>query len=169
MNELKLIALYSYLCEVYDNELTCHYQRFSNNSVLHFSDVECLAIYLFAIMEEEKFKIKSIHQYAHRYLQSWYISSETQDSKESMQTPGKAFKAAEYAYNRAKVLQLLSEESRSKEVFELIARSLQVKGVPLAQYLETSATEEEKIIEIQNAIIQFVEQTLNEKLYATSN
>ena len=70
MNELKLIALYSYLCEVYDKELMYHCQGFSNNSVPHFSDVECLTIYLFAIMEEEKFKIKSIHQYAHRYLRS---------------------------------------------------------------------------------------------------
>ena len=50
----------------------CHCQGFSNNSVPHFSDVECLTVYLFAIMEEEKFKIKSIHQYAHQYLRSWF-------------------------------------------------------------------------------------------------
>jgi hypothetical protein len=72
MNDFKLIALYYYLCEAYDRELGWICQRFSNNSEPEFSDVECLTVYLFAIMEEEKFKIKSIHLYACRYLRSWF-------------------------------------------------------------------------------------------------
>ena len=42
------------------------------NSEPDFTDVECLTIYIYSVMEEEKFKIKSIHRYAERYLQSWF-------------------------------------------------------------------------------------------------
>ena len=73
MNEIKLIALYSYICDCYDKNLRWYCQRFSNNNLVpEFTDQECLTIYLFAIMEEEKFKIKSIHTYAEKYLKSWF-------------------------------------------------------------------------------------------------
>lgn len=79
MNELKLIALYYYICECYNNELKWHCQRFSNNvkildSITKITDEEILTIYLYAMMEEEKYKIKSIHRYAKKYLQSWFPS-----------------------------------------------------------------------------------------------
>ncbi len=72
MNEIKLIALYCYICECYDRHLHSKCQRFSNNSEPDFTDQECLTIYLYAALEEEKFKIKSIHQYAQKYLLSWF-------------------------------------------------------------------------------------------------
>ena len=72
MKDLKLIALYYYICECYDTELGWICQRFSNNCSPSFSDQECLCIYLYAMIEEEKFKIKSIHKYADRYLRSWF-------------------------------------------------------------------------------------------------
>jgi len=72
MNELQLIALYCYICERYDTHLRWLCERFSNNSEPDFTDVECLTIYIYAIMEEEKFKIKSIHRYAKKYLHSWF-------------------------------------------------------------------------------------------------
>lgn len=72
MKSLKLIALYYYICECYDTELGWICQRFSNNSSPKFSDQECLCIYLYAMIEEEKFKIKSIYDYADRYLRSWF-------------------------------------------------------------------------------------------------
>lgn len=72
MKELKLIALYYYICKCYDNELIWHCQRFSNNSNPVFTDCELLTIYLYAMMEEHKFKIKHIHDYAKRYLLSWF-------------------------------------------------------------------------------------------------
>ena len=72
MKALKLIALYYYICECYDTELRWICHRFSNNSTPVFSDQECLCIYLYAMIEEEKFKIKSIYDYAARYLRSWF-------------------------------------------------------------------------------------------------
>lgn len=72
MNEIKLIALYCYICECYDKHLQWNCQRFSNNSEPDFTDQECLTIYLYAALEEEKFKIKSIYQYAKKYLMSWF-------------------------------------------------------------------------------------------------
>lgn len=72
MNQLKLIALYCYICECYDTELRWSCQRFSNNSSPAFSDPECLCIYLYGIIEEEKSSIKSIYGYADRHLRSWF-------------------------------------------------------------------------------------------------
>jgi len=72
VKDLKLIARYYYICECYDTELGWICQRFSNNSSPLFSDQECLCIYLYAMIEEEKFKIKSIYDYADRYLRSWF-------------------------------------------------------------------------------------------------
>ena len=74
MKDIKLIALYYYICESYDTELSWICQRFSNNSVPCFSDVECLCIYLYAIIEEEKYQIKSIYDDANRYLRSWFTT-----------------------------------------------------------------------------------------------
>jgi len=37
-----------------------------------FTDEELLTIYLFSVIEEEKFKVKSIHDYASKYLRSWF-------------------------------------------------------------------------------------------------
>lgn len=72
MDEIKLIALYCYLCECYDTTLRWQVQRFSNNSDPNFTDVEVLTIYLFAIIEEDKRKVKQIHRYASKYLLSWF-------------------------------------------------------------------------------------------------
>ncbi len=72
MNEIKLIALYYYICEWYNKELRWHCQRFSNYRGDEITDEEILTIYLFTIMEEEKFKIKSIHSHAKRYFHSWF-------------------------------------------------------------------------------------------------
>lgn len=72
MKEIKLIALYYYICESYDTELSWICQRFSNNSDPRFSDIECLSIYLYAMIEEEKYQLKSIYDYADRYLRSWF-------------------------------------------------------------------------------------------------
>ena len=72
MKELKFIALYCYLCKAYTTKLVEYSQRQSNNSAPCFTDVECLTIYLYAIMVEEKLKIKSIYDYADRYLRSWF-------------------------------------------------------------------------------------------------
>lgn len=73
MDEIKLIALYYYICECYDKELWLYCQRHSKNNLApDFSDQELLTIYLFAMIDEEKFQISSIHQYAMKYLHSWF-------------------------------------------------------------------------------------------------
>jgi Transposase DDE domain len=72
MDEIKLIALYCYLCECYDKTLRWQIQRFSNNGEPEFTDVEVLTIYLFAIMEEDKRQISQIHRFASKYLRSWF-------------------------------------------------------------------------------------------------
>jgi len=59
MNEIKLIALYYYICECYNTALKWHCQRFSNYSGDEITDEEIITIYLFAIIEEEKYKITS--------------------------------------------------------------------------------------------------------------
>ncbi len=72
MNLIKLIALYYYICECYTTELRWHCERFSNNNSPDFTDEELLTIYIFSMTEEEKYKVKSIHNYAEKYLRDWF-------------------------------------------------------------------------------------------------
>lgn len=72
MNEIKIIALYYYICECYNTELCWYCQRFSNNSTPKFTDEELLTIYLYGVSQEEKFKVKSIWKYAKKYMSSWF-------------------------------------------------------------------------------------------------
>ena len=73
MNEIKLVALFCYICECHDTDLRWNCQRFSNNSNLpEFIDEELLTIYIYAVIEEEKYKVKSIYDYATKYLKSWF-------------------------------------------------------------------------------------------------
>jgi Transposase DDE domain len=69
---IELIALYYYVCECYDGELRWHCQRFSNNSSQEITDEELLTIYLYCLMYENKRKLTEIHDYAKRYLSSWF-------------------------------------------------------------------------------------------------
>ena len=73
MDVFKLIALYCYICECYNKELRWHCERFSNNNLPpDFTDEELLTIYIFSMIEEEKYKVKSIHAYAKKYLPDWF-------------------------------------------------------------------------------------------------
>ncbi len=72
MCEVKLIALYFYVCERYERELKYECQRFSNNNRPDFSDCEVLTLYLYVVSEEKRFHIKAIHDFARRYLLSWF-------------------------------------------------------------------------------------------------
>src|SRR5690625_364995 len=69
---LKLITIYFYVCERYDEELKYHCQRFSNNKKPKLTDQEIMTIYLFVVIEEQRFKIKQIHRFADDYLRSWF-------------------------------------------------------------------------------------------------
>lgn len=73
METLQLIALYYHICECYDKQLRYQCQRFSNNSTEPaFTDEELLTLYLFVMLEEEKYKVKSIWRYAEKHLLSWF-------------------------------------------------------------------------------------------------
>jgi len=73
MQSLKLIALYLYICDVYDTELKYHCQRFSRNGLSpSFTDEELLTVYLFSIMVEKKVELKSIWRYIGDYWQDWF-------------------------------------------------------------------------------------------------
>ena len=69
---IKLIEIYFYICKRYDEELKYYCERFSNNDEPEFTDQEIMTIYLFAIQEEQRFKVKQIHRFANEYLRSWF-------------------------------------------------------------------------------------------------
>lgn len=70
--ENRLIALYYYVCRRYDTELGWHCQRFSNHSEPVFTDQEVITIFLFAMLEDEKFTTKQIHRHMRKYWISWF-------------------------------------------------------------------------------------------------
>lgn len=72
VKELKLIAIYLYICDIYDSELKFSCQRFSNNNQPEFTDQEVLTIYLYVMHTEQRLKIKQIHGFANDYLRSWF-------------------------------------------------------------------------------------------------
>lgn len=72
MWEIKLIALYFFVCERYEEELKYTCQRFSNNRQPAFSDQEALTVYLYAVSEENRLLIKDIHRFAGQHLRSWF-------------------------------------------------------------------------------------------------
>jgi hypothetical protein len=72
VKEHNLIYMFLYISDLYNSELKFSCQRFSNNANPAFSDEEIMTIYLFAMTNEQKFKIKQIHQYAKEYLKSWF-------------------------------------------------------------------------------------------------
>ena len=70
--EQKLISLYFYICDLYENELKYNCQRFSNNSKPEFTDQEIMTIYLFAGHEQRYFQINEIYSFTKDYLLSWF-------------------------------------------------------------------------------------------------
>lgn len=70
--ELKLIAIYLYICNMYDCHLKYSSLRFSNNSDPEFTDQEIMTIYLFAMHLEQRFLAIQIYDFANHYLRSWF-------------------------------------------------------------------------------------------------
>lgn len=69
---VKLIEIYLFVCDKFENELKYCCERFSNNDKPLLTDQEIMTIYLFAVHEEQKFNVKQIHRYAREYLLSWF-------------------------------------------------------------------------------------------------
>jgi hypothetical protein len=72
VKELKIIAIYLYISDLYEQEIKYSCQRFSNNSTPLFTDEEVMTIYLYAMQVEQRFKIKQIYEYASDHLRSWF-------------------------------------------------------------------------------------------------
>lgn len=68
----KLIAIYLFICDLYESELKYICQRFSNNCNPDFTDQEVLTIYLFVMHTEQKMKLKQIHLFTKEYLLAWF-------------------------------------------------------------------------------------------------
>ena len=69
---LKLVKIYSSICERFEKDLKYTCQRFSNNNEQDLTDQEIMTIYLFVTKEEQRFTIKQIHLFAFEYLHSWF-------------------------------------------------------------------------------------------------
>jgi hypothetical protein len=72
VKELKLISIYMYISNIYENELCFSCQRFSNNSKPIFTDQEIMTIYLYVMNIEQRFKVNQIYDYASDHLRSWF-------------------------------------------------------------------------------------------------
>ena len=68
----RLIEIYMYICDMYEQSLKYHCQRYSNNSKPLFSDEEILTIYLFVGQEQKYTQVKDIHNFAKEYLLDWF-------------------------------------------------------------------------------------------------
>lgn len=66
------IKIYMYICNMYEQSLKYHYQRYSNNSKPLFSNEEILTIYFFVGHEQKYTLIKDIHNFAKEYLRDWF-------------------------------------------------------------------------------------------------
>ena len=69
---LKLIKIYSIICDRFEKDLKYTCQRFSNNNKQDITDQEIMTIYLFSVQEEQRFSVKHIHKYACDYLLEWF-------------------------------------------------------------------------------------------------
>jgi len=68
----KLVEIFFYVCDAYENELKFSCERFSNNSCPEFTDQEIMTVYLFCINQEQRTRIKHIYNFADEYLRSWF-------------------------------------------------------------------------------------------------
>lgn len=68
----KLVKIYDYVCEKFEENLRYECQRFSNNNTPDFTDQEIMSIYLFAMNHQRLFTKKDIHQYAKDHLICWF-------------------------------------------------------------------------------------------------
>lgn len=70
--KLFLVRIYLYVCDNYDTKLAPHCQRFSNNFAPSFTDQELMAIYLYGVGIERRFKVKEIYEFTKCHLSSWF-------------------------------------------------------------------------------------------------
>jgi len=69
---VKLIKIYFYVCRLYDIDLKYRCGRFSNNNQPEFTDQEIMAIYLYVIHVEQRFRVKQVYEFAEEHLREWF-------------------------------------------------------------------------------------------------
>lgn len=67
----RLVQIFVYCCDQYQQGLDAHCQRLSNNSHPNFTDEEVVTIYLFGIIQGRK-TIKEIYRYTQDHLRDWF-------------------------------------------------------------------------------------------------
>ena len=70
--ECKLVKIYLFICDAFQEDLKYYSERFTNNDKPEFTDEEVITIYLYVMQHEQQFKIKQIHRFAKEYLLSWF-------------------------------------------------------------------------------------------------
>lgn len=70
--DYKLVKIYDYVCEKFEEYLQFECERFSNNNKPKLTDQEIITIYLFVMQHQGIYKMNKIHQFAHEYLLSWF-------------------------------------------------------------------------------------------------
>jgi hypothetical protein len=68
----KLIQIYCHVCDSFKKDLQYTNMRYSNNNQPAFTDQEIMTIYLYSVSQEQRFRIKQVHQFAKEYLLSWF-------------------------------------------------------------------------------------------------
>ena len=68
----KLVKIYDYVCEKFEEGLSDECYRHTNNSTPDFTDQEIMAIYLFAMQHQKIFRQKDIHRHAKDHLMAWF-------------------------------------------------------------------------------------------------
>ncbi len=69
--ELKLITLFVYICNHYNEFLWIYGERQSNNDDPDFSDIEVIVVYLWGVIRGYR-KIKPIYDYTKDHLGHWF-------------------------------------------------------------------------------------------------
>ena len=69
--ELQLIALYCAVCRLYDSAIVYQAQRCSNNFCPTFTDVECMVIYIWGILNQ-KYDVKACYNFINYYYGDWF-------------------------------------------------------------------------------------------------
>jgi len=70
--DYKLVKIYYYVCEKFEESLKFECERFTNNKEPKLTDQEIITIYLFVMHHQGIFKMNKIHQFASEYLLSWF-------------------------------------------------------------------------------------------------
>jgi hypothetical protein len=71
-NHSKLIKIYYFVCEAYQNELQFVVQRFSNNHRPAFTDEEVMTIMLYNTAFERRVSIRQVYDFTSQWLRSWF-------------------------------------------------------------------------------------------------